>query len=307
MAISPTAEGFRAAFRQPLLTFAEMTWRWTIGTTATLLFLFGLFEYLQTLPVTNGELLFLKTRQPFLVSRAIEHIFRGSLTRVVISALVAAALLSLLWMVAGSIGRIATVRALLEYFRAKGWDIAAAQEPRDYASKSPMGALVELNFLRVALTLAAAIALVGAAVLAGLASASNPDAETAASVFIPLAGLVLIAWMGLNWLLSLAAVFAVRDSAGAMAAIAAAVKLCRERSAAVFSVSSWTGLAHLVVFVSATVAISAPLGFVSIIPCRVVLLATAFMTLVYFAVADWVYMARLAGYVCIAETPEALL
>ena len=30
-------------------------------------------------------------------------------------------------------------------------------------------------------------------------------------------------------------------------------------------------------------------------------------TVVYFAVADWFYMARLAGYVCVAEMPEALL
>jgi len=30
------------------------------------------------------------------------------------------------------------------------------------------------------------------------------------------------------------------------------------------------------------------------------------VTLTYFAVADWLYMARLAGYVCIAEMPDAL-
>jgi len=29
------------------------------------------------------------------------------------------------------------------------------------------------------------------------------------------------------------------------------------------------------------------------------------LALVYFAVADWLYIARLAGYVCIAETPDA--
>jgi hypothetical protein len=29
--------------------------------------------------------------------------------------------------------------------------------------------------------------------------------------------------------------------------------------------------------------------------------------LIYFVVADWLYVARLAGYVCIAETPLALL
>jgi hypothetical protein len=31
------------------------------------------------------------------------------------------------------------------------------------------------------------------------------------------------------------------------------------------------------------------------------------VTLAYFAVVDWLYMARLAGYVCIAEAPQALL
>jgi hypothetical protein len=31
------------------------------------------------------------------------------------------------------------------------------------------------------------------------------------------------------------------------------------------------------------------------------------ITLVYFAVADWIYTARLAGYICIVEMPEALL
>jgi hypothetical protein len=31
------------------------------------------------------------------------------------------------------------------------------------------------------------------------------------------------------------------------------------------------------------------------------------MALGYFAVADWLYMARLAGYICIAEMPDALV
>ncbi len=87
MAISPTAEGFRAAFRRPSVTLAEIMWRWTAGATAAALFVFGLFEYLNTLPVTNGELLFLRTRHPYLVGEAIAHILRGSLNRVVIAGL----------------------------------------------------------------------------------------------------------------------------------------------------------------------------------------------------------------------------
>jgi hypothetical protein len=50
-----------------------------------------------------------------------------------------------------------------------------------------------------------------------------------------------------------------------------------------------------------------PLGFVPIIPWRLVVAAMLLTSLGYFVVADWLYMARLAGYVCIAEMPEALL
>src|SRR5271154_6444753 len=114
--VSPTAEGFRIAFRRPLLTLAEIAWRWTVGAIATALFLFGVFEYLDTLPVTSGELFFLRTRNPYLVAEAIAHIFRGSSRRVVVAGTLAALLLGLLWMVAGAVGRIATVRGLLEYF-----------------------------------------------------------------------------------------------------------------------------------------------------------------------------------------------
>jgi hypothetical protein len=36
-------------------------------------------------------------------------------------------------------------------------------------------------------------------------------------------------------------------------------------------------------------------------------LAVLFVTaLIYFALVDWLYAARLAGYVCIAEMPDAL-
>src|SRR5258708_38654917 len=83
--ISYTAEGFRAAWRRPALTLAEITWRWTIGATSTVLLACALFEYLSTLPVTNGELLFLRTRQPVLVGQVLAHILRGSLNRAVMA------------------------------------------------------------------------------------------------------------------------------------------------------------------------------------------------------------------------------
>jgi hypothetical protein len=302
MAVSPTAEGFRAAFRRPSLTFAEIAWRWTVGGTATVLFLFGLLEYLDSLPVTSGERLFLRTRQPYLVAEAIAHILRGTLSRVAVAGMLAAFLLAVLWIIAGSLGRIATVRALQDYFRR---DVTSNVSP---SGSQPLAALIRLNFLRVATVLAALVGIVGASILAGFASPpADPQPGLAFMLFLPLAGLVCLAWAVLNWLLSLAGIFAVRDGEDAAGAISAAVTFCRERTGAVFAVSSWTGLAHVVAFVGASVIASMPLGLAGALPWRLVVLGMSLVTLAYFAVADWFYIARLAGYVCIAEMPQTVL
>src|SRR6202158_2755837 len=113
---SPTLEGFHAAFRHPPRALAEIAWRWSGGATACTLLGFSFFEYLNTLSVNGRELLFLRSRQPILISRAIAHILRGSLTRVSLAALLGASALTVLWMFAASLGRAITVRALLDHF-----------------------------------------------------------------------------------------------------------------------------------------------------------------------------------------------
>jgi hypothetical protein len=335
--ISPTLEGFRAAFRRPSLTLAEISWRWTAGAAATALFSFLFLEYLDTLPVTNGDLLLLRTRQPILIGQAFGHIFHGSLSRVVMAGLVATVALTFLWILAASVGRVTTVRSLVDYFARRTEEATEGQTPQSLANSvptpersRPLRSLLRLNFLRVAVALAAILAFVGAAIVvnlistsltsnnaasAGVTPAGSPPPDPASGLafllLFPLAGLIFLAWSGLNWVLSLAGVFAVRSAGDApedaLGALSAAVAFCRERGGAVFAVSTWTGLAHLTVFVVATTVVSMPLSLARIAPGWVVLAGVTVVTLAYFAVADWLYMARLAGYVCIAEMPEALL
>jgi hypothetical protein len=270
-----------------------------IGGIATVLFFFGLYQYLDSLPVNSGEMLFLRSRQPYLVSQALAHILHGSLGRVVLAGLLATILLGLLWVFAGAIGRIATVRVLLDYFRK---DISGI------AVTSPFRALLRLNFLRAIVTVAAVVGFLGAAILAGFASPNDdPQPGLAFLLFLPLAGLVGLTWLALNWLLSLAGMFAVRNGDDTMGAISTAVGFCRERTGAVAAVSVWTGLAHLVAFVGMTTIISMPIGFAGVLPGRLVVFVMTLIAMAYFAVADWLYMARLAGYVCIAETQEELM
>jgi hypothetical protein len=305
--VSPTLEGFRAAFRRPSLTLAEMAWRWIVGALAWALLFFWAIEYLGTLPVTNVDATLLSTRQPLLVGQALAHILHGSLNRAVLAALFAAVALALLWIFVASIGRAATVRALLDYFR-EGVANAVSTETSEAKESRVLRSLIGLNFLRAALTLAAMLAFVGAAILVSLVSSdANPHPGLAFVLFLLLAGVICIAWPALNWLLSLATVFAVRDGEDALGALSAAVIFSQERSGPVAAVSTWTGLAHLAAFVGASTLASLPLAFLQIAPVRLVIAAVILVTLGYFAIADWLYMARLAGYVCIAEMLDGLV
>jgi hypothetical protein len=304
--VSPTLEGFRAAFRRPSLTFAEISWRWTLGATAMALFLFSLFEYLNTLPVTKGDATLLSTRHPALIGRALAHIFHGSLNRAAFASLLGALALAFLWIVSASLGRIATVRALLDYFSERRDINSSVPATRDSVKSRPFRTVIALNFLRVALMLAALFALVGAAILVNFASpAATPRPGLVFTLFLPLAGLICVAWAALSWLLSLAAIFSVRNGEDALAALSTAIVFSRERAGPTFAVSVWTVLAHFVAFSVASTAVSLPLSLIQFAPSRLVMAAVLFVSLLYFAVVDWLYIARLAGYICIAEMPEA--
>jgi hypothetical protein len=303
--ISPTIEGFRAAFRQPSVTFAEIAWRWTVGAVACGLSLFWLVEYLDTLLITKGDAALLSTKQPLLVGRALAHILRGSLNRAVFATLVVLLAVTLLWVVAAAVGRIATVRGLLDRFRNNGIHNSAGTIVAD--EPWPLRSVLGLNILRAILTLAAVLALVGASVLASFVSTpENPQPGLMFILFLPMAGFVCLAWSGLNWLLSLAAIFAVRDGDDALKAVSAAVAFLRERPGPIIAVSTWTGLAHLVALSVASTAVSLPLAFLQIAPWRLVVAVIVLVTLVYFAVVDWLYIVRLAGYVFITEMREGL-
>jgi hypothetical protein len=289
-------------------------WRWVAGATALLYFSFGLFEYLDTLPVTNGELLFLRTRQPYLVGEAIAHILRGSLNRVVMAGCSRIAARHALDR--RGLGRTDRHRAgaagLFSQRRrqccsAKALPKYRSEQRREYNLDEP-----------VALSDSISCAWRGmAAVSSDLwerrfwralfrpTRILRPELDFFL-VFLPLAGLICFLTWTLNWLLSLAGVFAVRDAEDAVGAISAAVDaLPRAHRAPSSRSAPGPGLAHLVLFVVATTVASMPLGLASLVPWRLVSWC-ADCDSGYFALADWLYTARLAGYVCIAEMPDGL-
>lgn len=305
---SPTLEGFQVMFRLPLLGLAEVAWRWSFGLTVTAALLFSLREYLVTLPVTAGEMLLLRTRQPALMLQALARIFQGSAPRAAAALVVLVLTLTVAWIVLASIGRAATLQTLIEYFRDSGARFARGPETSPRSRTRSLNSLLALNSLRATAALAACVAVVGAMLVAKSASSpADPSPGTVLLIFWMLTTLVGLVWSLLNWYLSLAAIFVVRDGAPAFAALAAATNLCRARSGSLVAAATWFGIAHAIAFVVATSVAAFPLGFAEVLPGGMVFGGLLLVTLLYFAAVDFLYVGRLASYLFMIEDPPALM
>jgi hypothetical protein len=312
---SPTAEGFRTIFSRPALSLAEITWRWSFGAAGTFLAVFALFEYFDTLPVSNRDRFLLRTGAPSFVLRALSHILQGSGARFLLALLVTCAALSLLWILLASLGRAATLTSLLETIRTRALSLQRAAmpdvEPENAGaaiagnlSSHPIRSLAGLHCLRIMVFALAIFALAGALFGSSLLSSRNdPHPGLAFLAFLMLSFLIALAVTSLNWLLSMATLFVVRDGEDSFGAISSAIDLCQDRLGAVFAVGTWFGLAHLTFFVIATSVVGFPLSFLAIVPPGFVLLGVMLVTLLYLAIADSLYIGRLAGYAAILEAP----
>jgi hypothetical protein len=304
---SPTLEGFQIMFRLPLLGLAEVAWRWSFGLAVGAALVFMLREYLATLPVTAGEMLLLRTRQPALMAQALARIFQGSGPRVAAALVVLLLSLTLAWIVLASLGRVAALKTLIEYFRSSG-RVPWARDPEalPLSSARSLCSLMLLNSLRAAALLAAAVGVVGAMLVARMASTpDDPSPGIVLLIFWMLMMLIGLAWGMLNWYVSLAALFVVRDGASAWGALAQAMDLCRTRMGGLIAAATWFGVAHAILFVVASSAVGIPLGFAEFLPGGVILGGVLLVTLLYFAAVDFLYVGRLASYVFLLEQSES--
>jgi hypothetical protein len=302
---SPTLEGFQTMFRRPLLGLTEIAWRWSFGLAATAMLGFTVREYLATLPVTAGEMLLLRTRQPALIAQALARIVQGSAPRAAAALVVVTLALIVAWIVLASLGRAATLRTLLEYFRDSGHAQVGGSDTLPNSPVRGLTSLLALNSLRAATMLAAAVGVVGAALVARAASSpDDPSPGRVLLIFWMFTMLIGLAWPLLNWYLSLAAIFVVRDGASALGALAKATELSRTRPGALAAAATWFGIAHAIVFAVASSAAAVPLGFAEVLPGGMVFGGVLLVTLLYFAVVDFLYVGRLASYVFLLEEPE---
>jgi hypothetical protein len=298
---SPTLEGFRTMFRMPSLGLAEVAWRWSFGAATAALLAFGFVEYLDSLPVSAGDLLLLESNRRALISRAISDIPHGSGPRLAESVILSVCLLAISWVVLASLGRAVTTRALLTHFRQAITDQTVQSA---YPSAFRFRSLLGINFLRVMITIAALVGSIVPWFFARVTSSSESNSLGGSVLaFLFVITLVWLAWYVLNWMLSLAALFVVADNCATFSAIATAVDFSCTRIGSVLAVSTWFGFAHLVTLLFAASAIMVPLSLLAVLPPGYGLIGVLLVLLGYFLIADFLHIGRLAAYLAILKNP----
>jgi hypothetical protein len=278
---SSIRRGLTAIAEQPALPLAEIAWRWCFAAAAATLAAMAVLEYLNSISVSWGERLLLESDQPLLAVAALAHAVRGSAARLAAGIIVAGTAVAILWMLFSALGRLVTLQALLPQAR-------VAYRP-----------LLGLSFLRAGLFLAAVLAGLGALILAGFA---GPPGDAAPSVVLAAALVagIWLAWALLNWLLSVAAIFVIRDDQHTFGAIVAAVDLIRSQ----FGEVVLTNLPFVLLHYLALAAAIASGVLVFDVMTRVSPEAGWALVAIaagYFAYADFLYITRLAAYVELAE------
>jgi hypothetical protein len=290
--------GFRAVVRQPALVLGEIAWRWAFGAAAWTLVIFAFRRIFAHVDITQAELLLARHSDLFLIADACAHILVQVLPQLGHECLVLAPAIAVLWIAAATLGRAITLQSLFSTALIPSEDAprlneAGALEPRDLR----FGSLLALNFIRAVFTLATLIAFLGALFLTGLAMpVQNPAA--AALVGILVAAMIGFFWAVVSWFLALAPIWIVRDGRPAFSSIADSVDLYRRGQGLYLGIASWFGFlraaALIVAFVAALLA-SRATPATSIALCVVI-------ALLYFAVADFLYIARLAAFVALEES-----
>jgi hypothetical protein len=290
---TPFRDGFAALWHEPTLLAAELAWRWCFGLSAWLLGIISIRLFLDSLTVTHLDQFLLSTFQPILFADALRHIFRGSLSRFLLQQTLLVLGLMLLWSLASTAGRAASLHRLVAMFR-----IEPDEGPE--LTQWNLAPIFVLQWLRAMWSLIA----FGAAIslwFYGIAMASGGHALRAA---LALSFGVCGAWMVggmLNWYLGIAPLFCVRNRAGAREAFERAVDFSQEHSGRLSLLTLGFFLIRLFWAGMMWLAFLAPLSWSPTLGSRWTALLMGLMALVYFAGADLLYLAKLAAYVSLAD------
>jgi len=284
---SPLRSGLRELMQSPSIVLGEIAWRWGFGLTVWAVLLYTTLTFLAGIKISEGEWKVLRSLEPYSMQIVLAHILAelGPMLARWIPAVMP--VLMVLWVLLASIGRAATLKALLSQPSAMNW----------------LG-LIGINVLRVVVLVAAVLAFFAGGILIGVWVPPSPERSMLPGFLMLLLALVVGSlWSMLNWFLSLAPIFAVRDGRGAFASLRDSVELFHSEPGRYIAIAGALGIMRSLLIGVILLASLAAAGTAAQGQWQGALTFGVIVSLIYFALVDVLQIWRIAAYVKLAE-PE---
>ena len=278
MAGNPLREGFREVLRDPALLLIEVGWRWTFGLIAVLVCAAVALLTTKGIRANPQTLDAMSRMSPWELAQSLASFLAavaGTLVRVGLFAVLS---LACCWIVLSALGRRAT---LLRPALAPGADL-----------RSCFG----VSTIRATITLGALLAWILTGFIAGMAGAVStnngiPNLGLILLIVLPAALVIVGVWSAANWYLSLAPLFDEEAWAQSVRRVWALIARRRDEVLEISIALAVTRFISLIVALVLSFAVSAIVTNLRILVADLLAIA-----LLYFFVADFVSIARLAAF-----------
>jgi hypothetical protein len=281
---NPITQGLRAVMRDPAIYMVEILWRWSFAILACLLVVgvgLILLGPLHVGPVWDNAW---RSRDPQRMSQVLLGVVLILGVKVIITAVIAVPLaIALLWGILSALGRFVTVKRL-----------------RAGLTSLRFRTILALQLLRGFVGWFSLILLFAATFGEALIASRGPKPDLLLYYLMMLPSVILISafWLTVNWYLSLAAIFG-REGQSFRGAFRQARQTVRLQRSDVAGTGFVFLLFRIVILLIATAICGLTSGMAGTAPQSYFVLLIV-VSLAYFAVADFLYMARMAAYLALA-------
>jgi hypothetical protein len=281
---NPITQGLRAVTRDPAIFLVEILWRWSFAIVACLLVAGVGAMLLGPLHVGHAWDTAWRSRDPQRMGQLVVAVVLLLGVKVILFAAIGVPLaIALIWSILAALGRFATVRRLRVGFTSLRFrTILALQLLRGFVGWVCLVLLFS--------------AMIGEALIAS--RGPKPDLLLYYLMVMPSVVLISAFWLTVNWYLSLAAIFG-REGQSFRGALRQARQTVRQQRSDFAGTGFVFLLFRVVVLLIATAICGLTSGMVGSSPQSYFTLLII-VSLAYFAIADFLYMARMAAYLALA-------
>jgi hypothetical protein len=281
---NPITQGLRAVMRDPAIFLVEILWRWSFAILACLLVVGVGLMLLGPLHIGHQWDTAVRSRDPQRMAQLVVTVLLILGIKVILIATLGVPLaIALIWCILSALGRFVTVKRL-----------------RAGLTSISFGSIFALQLLRGCVGWFSFVLLLAATVGEMLIATHGPQPDLLLYYLMMLPSVILITafWLTVNWYLSLAANFGREGQSFRGALREARQTVSQQRSD--FAGTGFVFLLFRTVILLIVVAICGlASGMEGTAPQSYFVLLMV-VSLAYFAIADFLYMARMAAYLALA-------